>query len=145
MGELIDRDAEHLRLLKLCYYILAGVTALYSLFPMVFLLFGSLIYSGAIPMQAGPQVNPRAFASVFFGIGIAGLVLGFGSALLALLAALSLRDHRRRTFCIVVAASSCLYIPWSTLIGVSTIVVLNRPTVKALFGDPPPQVTTLPV
>ena len=89
--------------------------------------------------QAGSQLNPRTFALVFLGIGIAGLILGFGSALLAWLAALSLRDHRRRTFCIFVGASSCLYVPWGTLIGVSTIVVLNRPTVKALFGDAKPQ------
>ena len=45
MGELVDRDEEHLRLLKLCYYILAGMTALYSVFSMVFLLFSGLIYS----------------------------------------------------------------------------------------------------
>ena|SRR5579872_6679493 len=139
MGESVDRDEEHLRLLKLCYYILAGITALYSLVSLVFLLVAGLMYSGVMQTQAASQVNPRSFAFVFLDIGIAGLILGFGSALSAWLAAVSLRDRRRRTFCIVVAASSCLYIPWGTLIGVSTIIVLNRPAVKAFFAEAKPQ------
>lgn len=139
MGELVDRDEEHLRLLKIGYYILAGITALYSFLSLMFLLFGSLMYSSVMQTEAGSQLDPRSIALVFLGIAIAGLVLGFGSALSAWLVAVSLRDRRRRTFCIVVAASSCLYIPWGALIGVSTIIVLNRPAVKALFAEAKPQ------
>jgi hypothetical protein len=36
MAEMVDRDQEHLRLLKLGYYILAGMTCFFSLFALLY-------------------------------------------------------------------------------------------------------------
>jgi hypothetical protein len=140
MGELIDRDAEHLRLLTLSYYILAGITGFFALMPAAFfLIFGSLISSGAFPpTPQSSQADTRVLGTMMLSAGAAAFVAGSAGAVAAFLTGRNIRDHRRRTFCIVVAAISCLYIPWGTMIGVFTIVVLNRPTVKALFGDLPP-------
>ena len=144
MAELIDRDQEHLRLLKLCYYVVAGMTTVYSLFSMIFLIAGSLLFSAAIPLaQARSKVDPHAFGLLFLGIAIAAILAALGTALATFLTARYLRDHRRRTFCIVMAACTCIYIPWGTIIGVCTIMVLNRPSVKALFGDSEPQPAAL--
>jgi MFS family permease len=144
MAELVDRDEEHLRLLKLCYYVLASMTAVYSFFSMIFLVFGSVILSTIIPKeQAGSQMDPRAFGLLFLGIAIAAVAAGFGSAIAAFLTAHNLRDHRRRTFCIVIAACTCIYIPWGTIIGICTIMVLNRPAVRTLFDETRPPENTL--
>jgi hypothetical protein len=35
--------------------------------------------------------------------------------------------------CFVVAAIECIFMPFGTVLGVFTIIVLSRPSVKALF------------
>lgn len=144
MAELVDRDQEHLRLLKLCYYILAGMTAVYSFFSIIFLAFGGVILSSIVPKeQAGSQMDPHALGLLLLGIAIVAVAAGFGSAIAAFLTAHNLRDHRRRTFCIVIAACTCIYIPWGTIIGICTIMVLNRPAVRISFDQTrPPQTTS---
>jgi hypothetical protein len=37
------------------------------------------------------------------------------------------------TFCFVVAALECIFVPFGTILGVFTIVVLQRSTVKEMF------------
>jgi hypothetical protein len=42
--------------------------------------------------------------------------------------------HRKHyTFCLVMAGVECLFMPFGTVLGVFTILVLNRQTVKELF------------
>jgi hypothetical protein len=43
-------------------------------------------------------------------------------------------------FCLVIAAVECIFMPFGTVLGVFTIIVLQRPTVKAMFrGQSPAQ------
>jgi hypothetical protein len=49
------------------------------------------------------------------------------------LAGRNLAQQRRYTFCLVIAGLLCIFIPFGTVLGVFTIVVLVRPSVKALF------------
>jgi hypothetical protein len=139
MSELIDRDDEHLRLLKLAYYVLAGITGFFSLFPLLWIFLGGIFASGVIPANKGSEGDPRVFGFIFIGIGVAILLLGLASALLAFLAARNLRDRRHRTFCMVIAGVCCLYVPWGTVVGACTFMVLSRPRVKSLFGLQPAQ------
>ncbi len=41
--------------------------------------------------------------------------------------------HRRRLFCLVVAGVECAFMPFGTVLGVFTIAVLMRESVKELF------------
>ena len=138
MGELVDRDDEHLRLLKMGHYVMAGMAGLFSLFSLLYIALGGLFASGAIPTKEGSADDPRLMGLIFLGIGVAVFLIGVGITLLAFFAGRSLRDRRRWTFCLIVAGLSCLQIPWGTVIGVCTISVLSRPSVKALFERPSP-------
>ncbi len=51
-----------------------------------------------------------------------------------LLAGRKLARRRSWTFCLVVASIECLFMPYGTVLGVFTIIVLLRPTVKELFA-----------
>ncbi len=57
---------------------------------------------------------------------------------------LSKRQHY--TFCLVMAGVECIFIPFGTVLGIFTIIVLARPVVKALFepGEPVEPVPNLP-
>jgi hypothetical protein len=139
--EMVDRDQEHLRLLTLCYYLLAGTTAFFSLFALLYVAFGAIVLSGVIPQSQSSNDDPRIVGYVLAGIGGAIFLLGIVSAILYFLVARGLRDRRSRTLCFAMACLTCLYIPFGTAIGVCTIQVLNRPEVKRLFspGEPIPQ------
>jgi hypothetical protein len=57
-------------------------------------------------------------------------------AILKLLTAQYIKRRRSRAFCMVVAAISCLEIPYGTLLGVFTFLVLGRNSVRGLFEPP---------
>ena len=46
-----------------------------------------------------------------------------------------LAQRKRYMFCLVVACVECLFMPFGTVLGVFTIIVLSRDSVKALFGS----------
>jgi hypothetical protein len=58
----------------------------------------------------------------------------FGASLvLNILAGKYLGARKHRTFCFVVAATNCLYTPLGTVLGIFTIIVLLRDSVRATF------------
>lgn len=134
MGELIDRDVEHLRLLKIGYYIMAGITGFLTLFSLIYVGLGSLFASGVVPESPGSNGDSRLAGFVFLGVGVFLFLLGALGVTVHFLTARGLRDRRRRVFCLVIAAISCLYIPWGTALGICTFIVLGRGSVKALFA-----------
>jgi len=134
MNEMVDRDLEHLRLLKFAYYVLAGMSGVGTLFATLWMVMMGTIFT-MIP--AGPKSPPPIVGLIFLGLGILIVAIGVSVALLTFFTGRNLARHRNSTFCIVVAALTCLSVPWGTAVGVCTIIVLNRPGVKALFEAPP--------
>ena len=47
---------------------------------------------------------------------------------------LQLRQRRRHTFCVVMAAIGCAFMPFGTVLGIFTLIVLTKPTVRSLFA-----------
>jgi hypothetical protein len=143
--EPFDRDREHLRLLKWGYYIMACFTGLWSVTSVVLLVIGLVIASGAIPLDVGLPIDLPSEQLWIAALGVVYLVVVLTGALLAYFAGRSLRDCHNRVFCMVVAGLCCLQVPWGTVIGVCTIQVLSRPSVKALFEPTTPQTSPHPL
>jgi hypothetical protein len=133
MGQLVDRDEEHLRLLRWGFYILAGISGFFSLFSLIYIALGGIFASGTIPPEQGSEADPRTVGVIFLVLGVSLLLLGLTGTLLTYLAGKSLGQRRRRVFCMVIGGLWCLSIPFGTAIGVATILVLNRPSVRELF------------
>jgi hypothetical protein len=134
------RDAEHLRLLSIFHYILAGLVFLFGLVFIVHFGLGlAALLAPAILDSGGPDLPP--IVGLLFLAG--GAIAMGGSWTLAVLMAVAgrfLARRRHRTFCIVVAALECLFQPLGTVLGVFTIVILLRDSVKAAFdAEPPPE------
>lgn len=140
MGELVDRDVEHLRLLHIAFYTMAGMSAFFSLFTMMYMAIGGVIVSGILSGIASttnnipPQIGQLGW--IFGVIGFFLLAIGVGITVLLFLAGKNLQQRRHRVFCLVMAGLCCLQIPWGTVIGICAINVLNRPSVIALFDGP---------
>ncbi|MGB6222464.1 hypothetical protein [Haloferula sp.] len=135
------KDAEQIRLLVIFHYVLAGLMAVSSCLPIIHLVIGWAIVSGKLPMpppssgSGAPPIDPvwmGWFFVVFAGVFI---LVGWAVAILVFLAGRSLSARRNWTFVFVVSCVQCLWVPLGTALGVFTLVVLQRPAVKALFGD----------
>jgi hypothetical protein len=132
-------DEEHLKLLSYGYMVSAGFHALYSLFGFMYVFMGIAFTS---IVAHAPQTNPADQMPAFFGwffvaIGIAFIVALLGFAALQFVAAQKLKQRKGRVFVMVVAAFTCLGIPFGTFLGVMTFIVLGRPSVMHLFGEQP--------
>lgn len=139
-GQAVDNDADQLRLLAIFHYVVGGLAALCSLFPVIHLVLG-LIFVLAVPrltVQGQHSPPDPAFIGWIFII-VAGFIITLGLTLAALIVAAgrSLTGRKRYNFCLVIACVECVFMPFGTALGVCTIIVLNRPSVKALFGLAP--------
>lgn len=136
MAELVDRDQEHLKLLKMGFYLLAGTAGFSTLFALLFMALGTIVgFSAPASTRGGPGNDPPVMGAVLAGLGLAFLLLGAAWTWLTYYAARSIEVRRRWIFCMILAALWCLSIPFGTAIGISAILVLNRPSVKVLFEE----------
>ena len=134
----MTQDEEQLHLLSVFHYVLAGLCSLISILPLIYFGMGLAMMSGMGGDQPG-RFGPRIAGCLVATFGGFFLLFAVGYALALFLAARFLAERRRHTFCVVVAAISCTFTPLGTVLGVFTLVVLFRPSVKTLFGlDSPP-------
>jgi len=134
----MNQDAEHLRLLSIFHYIVGGLAAPFSFFPLLYTTVGAIfIFVARHPAAAGPkpgeELPPEFIGWIFAVIGSLLFLLGIAIAICILIAGRSLAKRTRYWFAFVMACIECLFIPFGTILGVFTIIVLSRESVKALF------------
>ncbi|GAB3103904.1 hypothetical protein [Lysobacter terrae] len=130
------QDRQHLDLLGIFHYVVAGLGALFSLFPVIHLVIGLAMVTGHMnDLHAKPgEPDPALFG--WFFVAFAGVFIACGLTFSALLAYAGrcLRQRRRYTFCLVMAAISCAFMPFGTVLGIFTLIVLTKPAVKPSFA-----------
>ena len=130
-------DNEHLRLLSIFYYVKGAITALFACIPIIHVILG-LVFILAPHLFGHGKDQPPAFLGFLFVIlGSFLILLGWTFAVLVLIAGKCIARRKHYTFCFVVACIECLSVPFGTVLGVFTILVLNRPSVKELFNPRP--------
>lgn len=137
----IDRQAviddEHLKLLALGYMISAAISAFFSLVGLIYMAFGIFFGEMIAHMPPGPatadQPPPEFFGWIFGGIGLLIFLAMLALAAVKLRAAFLLKQRRGRTFCMVIGALCCLGVPYGTVLGVFTFIVLGRNSVELRF------------
>ncbi|HLF57551.1 MAG TPA: hypothetical protein VI942_11955 [Thermoanaerobaculia bacterium] len=133
----MNQDQEHLQLLSIFHYIVAGLTALFSMLPMFHLFLGMTMITRGFEGMKSRDPFGATLGWLFVTFATMAIALGLAFAVCLALAGRNLARHRGYTFCLVVAAIACLFIPFGTVLGVFTILVLVRPSVKTLFGVAP--------
>ncbi|MHC4159029.1 MAG: hypothetical protein ACYSSO_08110 [Planctomycetota bacterium] len=126
-------DEEQLRLLSIFHYIVGGLAGFFACFPLIHLAMGIAMVLGAFEGCKGE--GPPAFVGYIL-ILIASMFIGCGWALAICLIAAGRCLTRKKCymFCLVVAAVGCMFMPFGTVLGVFTIIVLMRASVKELFA-----------
>jgi hypothetical protein len=131
-------NEEHLKLLAIGYWVAGGMAAFFSLFGLFYVFMGAMFAASfaKMPATSVPQNQPPpAFVPwILVGIGLAICLAAATFAALRFWTAVCLKRRTSRTFCLVVAALTCLEFPYGTTLGVFTFIVLGKPSVIQMFG-----------
>ena len=128
----MEQDISQLRLLGIFNYIFAALWILGGL------LFGAMyIVSGMVAANAqtpeDSTISPATLSGIITIMGIVVAVVSIIIGIICWIAGNNLRKHKGYGFSFVIAILHLLNFPLGTALGIFTLVVLNRPTVKALF------------
>jgi hypothetical protein len=131
----MPHDEEHLRLLSIFHYVVGGLAALFSFFPLLYAAFGGfMLYASTHPQMQQGEPPPAFLGWIFIGLGCFFFLLGEALATCIILAGRFIARYRRYWFVFVTACVQCLFFPFGIILGVFTIIVLSRTSVKRLFG-----------
>jgi hypothetical protein len=128
-----QKDNEHIKLLSIFHLVVSGL----ALFGIAFLLLHyfmmSIFFSHPERWKAEGTAPPAEFFRVFVW-----LYLFMGAMLVAgcvanVLSGVFLRKRKHRMFSLVVAGLDCLQVPFGTALGVLTIIVLLRDSVRQSY------------
>ena len=136
----MNQGTDHLRLLAIFHYVVAGLAALFSLFPLLYMAVGGIFIFAARhgTPKPGEELPPEFLGWVFIALGSVLFLLGIAMAICILIAGRCVSRCKHYTFALVMACVECLFIPFGTILGVFTIIALSREPVKALFATAQP-------
>ena len=126
------KDEQDLRLLSIFHYVVGGVTILFIPLPLFYVFLGTVILLLA-SSEANAEDDPTILGWFMLMIGLLMLALMLTIAVLVIITGRFINRRKRRTFCIVVAAVECAFQPFGVVLGIFTIIVLMRESVKELF------------
>ena len=131
MGNSLNEDREHLKLLSIFHYVVGAMTALFACFPLIHLAIGIAMLCGAFD---GKDAPPRILGLFFVIFPVIFILCGWVLAVCMIIAGRKLARYQARTYCLVLAAIECIFVPFGTVLGVFTIIVLMKDSVKELFA-----------
>ena len=80
------------------------------------------------------QPPPAILFRIFAGVIGAIILLGWTFGALTIYAGRCVQKRRHRMFIYVMGALNCVLIPWGTLLGIATIIVLQTPAAQREFA-----------
>ena len=136
----MDEDDSHLDSLAIAHYVLGGLMALFACFPLFHVAMGAMFAFGVgeLSQEMANQSNggppPEWLGWLFMGIGLLFFALGQALSISVIVSGRFLKQRKNYMFSFVFACLACAAFPFGTILGVFTIIVLSRPSVKALYG-----------
>jgi hypothetical protein len=126
-----DLDLQHLKALAICHYVLGGLAALFSSFFLIYVVMGIMMITTPSLVKSDPP--PAVMGWIFLIMGTVMVLLGWTFAVFVIIAGRFLAQRKHHLFCLIMAGVSCASVPLGTILGVFTLLVLLRPSVKVLF------------
>ncbi|HUA69287.1 MAG TPA: hypothetical protein VMA13_12125 [Candidatus Saccharimonadales bacterium] len=131
-------DAGHLKVLAIFHFVGAGLALFGILFLIGHYAIMHMVFANPKLWQGQNQTPPPAeLFAVMKWFYLIGGIWFLASGILNVVSGFCLRARKCRTFSLIVAGINCLHIPLGTVLGVFTIVVLIRDSVRELYGAYP--------
>jgi hypothetical protein len=126
------RDSEHLKMLSIFYFVFCGLNSIGLFAGVLYMAIGLAMVVGST--SGGANAPPQAIGFLLVGVGFFATILIGVIATCVGLTGYYLQKRKRRMFCFVVACCiCCVSVPVGTLLGIFTILVLQRESVKEMF------------
>lgn len=127
-----NKDDEHLILLSIFHFVFGGLALLGGIgFLAIHFLILSTVVTHSQPWQTN-NGSPAFYAGFIFFYVLAGMII-LAVCILNILSGIFLRQRKHRTFSTVIAALDCFQIPFGTALGVFTIILLQRDSVRQSY------------
>ena len=127
-------DEKHLDLLAIFHYVVGGLAGVFSFMPFMHVFMGIAFLTGQF--DDGSASPPPPFVGwMMIIMGTVFILGGWTLAILILINGRKIQKRRNRMFCMVVAGIECVMMPFGTVLGVFTLVVLCKDSVKAIFAQ----------
>ncbi len=130
----MNQDLQHLKLLSIFHYVVGGIIAIFSCFPIIHIVMGIVFIVAPEAIEHQGDLPPAAIGWLFVVMGSISILIGWTLAAFVLATGRFLGNQTHYTFCLVMAAIECACMPFGTVLGVFTIIVLMRESVKELFS-----------
>jgi hypothetical protein len=133
---LTPQDESNLNVLGILFFVYAGMIGIGALALSAFAVLPAMLISGA---AAGAKAAPSAPPSLLLG-GVFAAMFGLFALILAVQCVIMILAGRalgRRQHYVLVMIGACgalLHMPLGTALGICTILILQKPAVKAAFG-----------
>jgi hypothetical protein len=129
------RDRDHLKLLVVFHFVFAGLALVGMGFLCVHYAIMHTFFSNPGIWKSQQQDIPiKTFLDAFIWFYLFMGVLLLTGLVLNVLSAFFLAQKRHRLFSLVIGGLNCLQIPFGTALGIFTIVVLSRDSVRRLYS-----------
>lgn len=125
-----NQEEKNLDLLANLHLVLGIITALMACIPIIYLGIGIAILVGA---TSGSDAAPRIVGLVFIILALVIILAGWVLAVMIIIAGRKMKKRESFNFCITIAFLECLIMPLGTVLGIFTILSLNKSTTKELF------------
>jgi hypothetical protein len=129
------KDNEQLRLLAIFHFIVGGLSLVGVGFLFLHYTFMGNIFSNPDIWKSreGSNPPPEEFFQIFSWIYVVIGIMLLLACVLNVLSGIFLRQRKNRLFSLIVAGIDCLQIPFGTALGVFTILVLTRDSVRRAY------------
>ncbi|MBC2601881.1 hypothetical protein [Puniceicoccus vermicola] len=129
-----NEDETHLNSLAVAHYVVGGFMVLFACIPLIHMTVGLvLILGGGEMVNSDGEMPPPFFGWLFFSAGLLFFLLGQAVAVSIILSGRYLKRRKNYLFSFVLACIACTSVPIGTVLGIFTIIVLSRESVKAIY------------
>jgi len=131
-----NEDERLLSILSIFHYVFGGLAALVACFPVFHLLFGILfmgVAAAGVSENKPEMLVPGAFGLIFVVIAGSMILFGWTFAICVIYAGRCIAKKKKYMFCLVMGGIQCMFFPFGTALGIFTIILLVKDSVKELF------------
>jgi hypothetical protein len=127
-------DADHLNLLAIFHFVGAGLALLGILLLLAhFTIMHTFLANPEMWRNQKQTLPPAELFAIMKWFYLVIAVWFVGSGILNLISGLCLYTRKHRTFSMIVAGINCVHMPLGTVLGVFTLIILMRDSVREVY------------
>jgi hypothetical protein len=130
----VNSDLHYLNLLSIFHYVVGGMVYLFGCFPIFHLIFGIVMLVVPMDDNKNDPFPAKIIGCMMIFFALAFITAAWTLATMIVVTGRKLAKKKSYMFCMVIAGIECIFMPFGTVLGVFTIILLSRPSVKELFN-----------